>query len=92
MNKQQFEKLQPFEANLKTMLESNFTRNISMVDRKKIAEVYKEIKKDATVGNISCANCFDAMLKFLAPVYFDYQKKQMDKLEKIQDDAGEERE
>lgn len=92
MNKQQFEKLQPFEANLKTMLESKFTRNISMVDRKTIVEVYKEISKSNQHINHSCNSCFKPVLEYLAPKYFDYQKKQKVKLEKIQDDAGEERE
>lgn len=73
MNRELFDKLSKFESNFKTIIESDYTRNINKKDRKFLLSVYKELTNDVSPKLIHCSNCIKEILKPIAKAYYEYK-------------------
>ena len=79
LTKEQYERLQPYEKNLKSAYKNSYV-HMTASDFNKVAEIYKDITGTAlTKSQMGCNTCRLNALKKLGEMYVEYEKKEEEK-------------
>lgn len=73
--KEQIEQLRPFEPNLKTIVQSHYTRCMTFQDVTKIRKIYEKATGKPYQLHYNCQSCVTALLTAVGVNYFSDKQK-----------------
>lgn len=83
LTKEQYEKLQPYETNIKNAVKNSFV-HMAATDFNKVADIYAEVfGVQLTKSQRGCNTCRLNALKKLGEVYNEYTQKNEEKEKKV---------